>query len=228
MNDDPEQEIDLWIYRASFWMQVAYMSAVRNIAQGFESGPQSTILKTLVRSHIFAGLENGFFDNGGSQDDDEYDQLIEEDEPRMPWSIVVRIAGDVEVDATEVLQDYIRHTQDGLQRALGLAGANLEEMGPTFVGVPISAQMAHEIADGQFGSEFEKKFADRYILHVMHGAKPCQHPYESIDMAIEGAATDLQRGIVSDISHITYNGALVLHEDEVRRRVAEIGNAGLN
>lgn len=232
MSDDLEREHDFWIYCASFWMQVAQMSASRNVIEGLEKGPDDVILKTVVKSYIFTGLQNGFFDNGEGQAEEEegYDQLLEEDEKtsRMPWSVVVQTARDVDVDATEVLQDYINHTQDGLQRALGLAGFKMEGMEPTFAGVPITPDMFHEIAQGKFGPQFEKNFADKYILHVMHGSNPCQHPYDSLDMAIEGAAIDLQRGIITEISHITHNGAVVLHEDEVRRRVAEIGNAGLN
>lgn len=228
MSDELEKERDLWIYRASFWLHVAQLSVTRNIMEGFEQGPQSLILKTLVKSYIFTGLENGFFsdEDDQAQEEVEYGGFADGDSPSMPWPIVVQIANDIEVDAAEVLRDYIEHAQGGLNRALGLAG--MEEMEPVFAGVPISVAMAREIADGEFGPEFDKRFAGKYILHVMHGSKPCQHPYDSLDMAIEGAAIDLERGIISEVLHITHGSLVVLHDDEVRRRVAEIGNAGLN
>lgn len=233
MSDGLKKERDFWVYRASFWMQVAQMSASRNVIEGLEEGPDSVILKTVVKSYIFTGLQNGFFDNGESQveeegDDDEYNQLLEEDVARMPWSVVVQTARDAEVDATEVLQDYIDHAQDGLQRALGLAGFKMENLGPTFAGIPVTAAMFHEIASGEFGPQFEKHFADKYLLHCKHGPNPCQHPYDSLDMAIEGAAIDLERGIISEISHITHDGLVVLAKDELVRRVNEIMNAGNN
>lgn len=233
MSDDLEKERDFWVYCATFWMQVAQMSAARNVIEGLEEGPDSVILKTVVKSYIFTGLENGFFDNGDSQDeeDGEYDRLLEDDEkiPRMPWSVVVQTARDAEVDALEVLQDYIDHAQSGLQRALGLAGFEMKpHSAPTFAGIPITAAMFHEIANGEFGPEFERQMADKYILHVMHGPNPCQHPYESLDMAIEGAAIDLERGIISEISHITHDGLVILAKDELVRRVNEIMNAGNN
>lgn len=222
-------ERDGWRYRASFWRSVVMMSILRNASEGFEVGPPQDTLSILIRSCIFTGLENGkFVDNTQQPDPDELDDLFEEENDQMPWSAVVEIAAEAEVDATEVLRDYIDNTQDGLQRALGLAGFKMEGMEPTFAGVPVTPDMFHEIAQGKFGPQFEKHFADKYILHVMHGPNPCQHPYDSLDMAIEGAAIDLQRGIITEISHITHNGILVLDKDDLSRRVAEIGNAGLN
>lgn len=228
MDEEQRNDRDSWVYRASFWLAVAQMSAARNVIEGFEPGPEGMILKTLVRSYIFTGLENGFFDEGDSQDEGEYDQLLEEDEARMPWAVVVQVANDIEVDATEVLQDYIQHAQGGLQRALKLSGFDVERMGPKFAGVPITAAVFHEIANGDFGPQFEKQFADSYILHVKHGPNPCQHPYESLDMAVEGAAFDLERGIISEISHVSLGGLVVLAKDELVRRVNEIMNASNN
>lgn len=225
------EERDLWRHRATFWMNVAMFSTLRNVSEGLEAGPPEDVLNILVKSYIFTGLGNGDFAGDSQQDEvrqDELDKLFEKENEQMPWSVVAEIAAEVDVDAAQVLQDYIEHAQGGLQRAMALLGFNLERIAPNFAGVPITPQMFHEIAQGEFGPEFEKHFADKYILHCMHGPNPCQHPYDSLEVAVEGAAIDLQRGIISEILQVTHGGNLVLAKDELSRRVAEINNAGLN
>lgn len=229
-----QSERDGWRYRASFWKAVAELSATRNVMEGLEPGPDTEVLATIVRSYIFTGLETGFFSSqqptaNGNPLDELLDEKIQE---TIPWSVAVESAEAVGVDAEEVLRDYIEHAQEGLRHALEIAGQYIGQredmLYPHFAGIPITEEMAQEIMRGEFGQAFDQAFADKYIAHVMHGDRPCKHPYDSVDEALEGLAYDLERGEISAVNELSYKGEPLLSYDELMRRINEINSAGLN
>lgn len=212
-----QRERDIWKYRASFWIGAVVSAAKRNVNLDYEGGPVGSLVSDIVTGYIWEELEAGHFSADALPEKDSEDQDI-----TLPWETVVAIAAEINVDAAEVLHDFIEHNMDSLGRAVQIAGGKFEKMGPVFAGVPISDDTLHEIMNGHFGKSFQEQFADKYLLHVMHGPNPCQHPYDSAEEAIEGAAIDLQEGVITDILQVTRNGILVLDTFELTNRVDDI------
>lgn len=230
MDNELQQISDGWRYRASFWKGAAELAASRSVIEGLEAGPEADVMQSILRTYIFTGLENGLFQDDNAQPQgDPTDDLFEGDSSEtIPWSVVVESCEMYDIDAEKVLHDFIEHAQENLRRGLEIAGLKLNMMEPHFAGIPITPQMAEGIMRGKFGPDFDEAFADKYIAHVMHGSKPCKHPYDSIDEAIEGLAYDLERGEISTVKSLTHKGEQVLNDDDLMRRINDIGAAGLN
>lgn len=234
-NSELQQERDGWRYRASFWKGAAELAASRNVVERLEARSEAEVMQSILRTYIYSGLENGLFGSDQVQPPTgPVDDLFEGGSPEtIPWSVVVESAAAFDVDAEEALHDFVEHAQENLRLGLNILGVDLRGMEqymmePRFAGIPITPQMANEIMRGTFGPDFAEAFADKYIANVMHGDKPCKHPYDSLDEAIEGLAFDLERGVISSVSEITHKGEQVMGEEYLMRRINDIGSASLN
>lgn len=214
----------MWEYRASFWVSVAaYCAAQDEYGAEMEQQPGERL------GDIVADFVRREASLGGFRGDEEAAGEDGEIEKTIPWPAVLTILAEINIDGNAILVEYVEGGQQALQNAIELLGRqHYPNTTAFFAGEPIT----HEIADGiikdLFGEDFERKFAGKYVLHVTHGDRPCRHPYDSIDEAIEGAALDLHGGVITSVGALSHDGALVLTEGEVRNRVDQIHKAGLN
>lgn len=220
--DDLEAGVKMWQYRASFWLSVAIYAAGQD-----EFGQQEGQAPGERLGDIVADFVREEVSLGGFRGDEEIEEG--ESEKTIPWPAVLTILAEINMDGNMILQEYVEAGQQALQNAIDLLGRQHHpNTTPMFDGEPITHEMADRIIKGVFGEDFEEKFAGRYILHVTHGSRPCQHPYDSVDEAIEGAAADLHRGAITSVGALSHDGALVLTEQEVRDSIDKIHKAGLN
>lgn len=143
------------------------------------------------------------------------------EEIRTSWPIVVRMAEEFGVDAPRMLEDTLHRKERGLAEARLLANLTQEPD-------EVYAQAIEQAAQGNFTEDFDKMFAGYYVVHVMHGDKPCRHPSPSLDEAILRTVHDYQSGLISAFLDVTRNGIVVLNEEGLSRRVNEILSAPLN
>lgn len=223
LRDEIEQlnnEKRMWFWRASFWIGVANIAVDRGVRDRLV-GPHSAALESVVYAYIEQALDDGEIVAA-----DDGDANVEEEV--FPWPVVDGILAEIGMEGDALLTEYIGTNQERLQRAVQLLGAQGLPDGTLFAGKPISREMAMEILHGEFSDEFHRQFSDKYIVHVMHGDKPCFHPFDTIDHAIESTARDLMDGTITDALLVTHGEKTVMDGPALADRIAQINNAGMN
>lgn len=71
-------------------------------------------------------------------------------------------------------------------------------------------------------------FVDCYVLHCRHDGHECRHAFDSIQATITNASQGLANEALQSVSHISFNGSIVMSEQTLMRHI-EIGRSvGLN
>lgn len=213
-------EIDYLYYRVTFLENALFSAAIRSVDMEFEHGPRSEIVKRLVDVSIYKGLEIGLF--RPDDDDQEIPRPrggieVEMDWPdKIPWGVAVGMAAQLGVDANLVRARFVAHHKDRLDGAskLGPVEELADHVPPEVIeGLrSVADRIAEKIAQQMSGS-------GAYMLHCRHSGHDCQHPYESLEDAIDGAAHDLDRGLLESVTHITFGGEVVMDESKLAERV---------
>lgn len=214
--------LDAMDARAGFWLAAMQFVAEQDTVGEQLGQSKHERLADIVIAFVRSEIERGGF--GPDRDSEDYIA-----DGTLPWSAACEIMDDIGIDADNILAQYVEEMQRGMQNVIRMVGMEgLPGMTPTFAGQPITQEMADEISNGRFGEEFNQQFADKYVLHVMHGDRPCQHPFDSINEAIEIGSADLRRNAITAIGVLTRNGEVVLDTEEVYKRVSMINAAGMN
>ena len=220
--DELRQVAQTWKGRANFWVGVVATWAGAQThgdqASSADMRPDMQYIVEMVVNFIDTALDAGEI---RAVDDSPIEDVSS---IAVTWPIVVEIANEFGVDAAEILKRVIARKEQGLHEAYQLRQAEWPDAAvPRFNGVPISRQMAEDILLGIFDGEFEKKFADQYIVHVMHGERPCQHPASSLEEALRRTVEDLQTGEITGAHNITLNGREVMSKEVLRQCIMEMG-----
>lgn len=246
LGNEFRQDGEAWRQRAAFWMSAFMSNVKRNLALGFETGPEHELMRQMLHDYIIVGLENADFRPDNMNDlrsgdvfpganDDAVEGLIERMDGNVPMSIAIEICAAADVNVVEILTEYVENTSRNLAYAATLlrpytadsAPAPFSKRfygeGPVVTKVPLGA-LSPEEAD----EVFKWHFPDAYLLHVLHGERPCRHPYDSLGEAIEGAAIEEMSGAITAATHVTHRDALVMDRDELRMNIDRIKNAGMN
>lgn len=131
----------------------------------------------------------------------------------IPWPIVCAVCDMHGVNAMKVLEDHLR---ENFRK--GAANGALHAFSTvviTFGDIDGNAGVfPADLPNGQ----------PAYVLHCSHGGQPCQHPYGTLEAAIQSAAAGIANGFLESIGNITRLDDEIMSAETLLERVAKINN----
>lgn len=233
------EELSIAQQQANFWFLVVTAAAQRNHNSNYEEGSRRDILQSMVRYAIHDGLLHRIFtpDIMSSKlpglDEKETEQIKDEWQGGIPWSVVQDLCDLLEIEYDDVLDNVLRESQEAVMRTAVIRGDDipmpkfdLSEGAPEgFTAVRIG-DLPSDVAEQLFAQLH--KNSDDYILEVEHDDHPCRHGYATLEMAIQMAAHDEMTGRIQRAIKITHRGDVAVDEQTLRNHIDQIKAAPSN